>query len=571
MTSENNSIRKFMMRVTILQIIIPVLLIGVLSCIFSSTIIRNQAIRYADNSITSIRNKIKNHSQNVFRASQEVVYDRNIFNRITGDNSDVNGIISNDQIQNVIRRIVLSHSEIDAVHLQIANETFRAEKNRNFIYDYGSVQYDEIKRKAQKKNGQMLWYIDTTGDEVKQIFMVRIIYDPYTYAEAGMMIFQINKNIFSNADYDVSGMNKFSAIADVDGKIYVISGKPCEIDINNKSGRTEKNGELTLYEKIEDMDCFICSSINMKWLLRDINFLVVLIFLLCIISTILIVYSSSYIKKNITNPINILANQMNYWNESEDMEVNYSGNIEDIRILYDRFKVMTGNIKNLINQNYRNKILQKDIEVKMLQAQINPHFLFNTLESINCVAELNDVQEISDMVTALSDIMNQNIGRTNELIPLSEEIRHIDSYIYILKMRFEDKINFEKDIAPHTENILIPSLIIQPVVENSVYHGIMPVDGERTIKISTRTENDDLIISIYDSGVGIDEEQVKKLNDSFNLNNDEYFEKTSYKHIGIENVNRRIQLIYGEGYGLHIESEKNKYTMVTERLRTEVV
>ncbi len=571
MTGKRGSIRKFMMRVAILQIIVPFLLNGVLACVFSATIVKNQAIRYADSSIASIRNIIKNHSENIFRASQAIIYDRDVFDRMTGDNYDENGLMFQDQIQNVIRRIILSHSEIDAVHLQIADEAFRAEKNRNLICNHGSVQYDEIERRAREKNGQMLCYIDTTGNEVKQIFMARIIYNPYTYAEAGMMIFQINKNIFANTDRNVSGMNEFSAITNIDGKMYVISGKPCEIDISRSSGRTQKNGKLILYEKIEDMGFFICSSINMKWLFKDIKFLVLFIILMCMASALTVLYSLSYIQSSITIPINKLINKMNCWTETEEVNVDYTGNIVDIDILYSRFAAMTSKIKNLINQNYRNKILQKDIEVKMLQAQINPHFLFNTLESINCVAELNDVQEISDMVTALSDILNQNIGRTNELIPVSEEIRHIDSYIYILKMRFEDKINFEKDISPDTENILIPSFVIQPIVENSIYHGIMPGDGERTIRITTRIENNDLMICIYDSGIGMDKGQVKRLNDRFGLNNDEYFERTPHKNIGVENVNRRIRLIYGEEYGLHIDSEKNKYTQVTIRLRIEGV
>ena len=219
--------------------------------------------------------------------------------------------------------------------------------------------------------------------------------------------------------------------------------------------------------------------------------------------------------------------------------------------------------------NYREQITRKEAELKALQSQINPHFLFNTLESINWMARLNNVPEISDTVTDLSTLLEASIGRDDRLIPIEEEFMYIDKYISLLKRRFEDKITLKKEIDPQVLYIKIPRLLIQPLIENAVYHGVENSREKGVIMLNARIQEDLLVLEVIDNGNGISKEDLIKLNKSLEMDNDTYFKslrEKKNKSIGIDNVNRRIKLFYGEKYGIKIESSVNIFTKVTVSL-----
>ena len=242
---------------------------------------------------------------------------------------------------------------------------------------------------------------------------------------------------------------------------------------------------------------------------------------------------------------------------------------DEIGYMGEAFNNMVNEISMLEKWVYREQLTRKDAEIKSLQSQINPHFLFNTLESINWMAQLENAPKISDTVTSLASLMEANISRDDKFISLKKELDYIDDYMLIMKNRFEDRLELIKEIDKGSLDIEIPRLLIQPIVENAVYHGVGNSRGKGVIRVITKNDNGMLTIVVEDNGAGIEPGKLEALNKSLHMDDDTYFEKLEKKHeggIGLENVNRRIKLFYGSEYGIQIESKYGESTRILLRI-----
>lgn len=210
-------------------------------------------------------------------------------------------------------------------------------------------------------------------------------------------------------------------------------------------------------------------------------------------------------------------------------------------------------------------------EIKLLQSQINPHFLHNTLNSIRWMAALQGADGIRDMATCLGRLLRAVMGSVNQKITIREELALLDDYIYIQRIRYRDKITYKREIAgdemePAVTECLIPKFTLQPLVENAIFHGIEPKDGSGTIVVSVLREDDHLEISVWDDGVGIKADELPTLLIPSETDEDDSISQK----IGLRNVENQIQLIYGAEYGLSVESEEGVYTKVSIHLPIEV-
>ena len=179
------------------------------------------------------------------------------------------------------------------------------------------------------------------------------------------------------------------------------------------------------------------------------------------------------------------------------------------------------------------------------------------------MAHLNKVPEISNTVSDLSDLLEAGIGRDDRLITLEEEFKYVDKYISLQKRRFEDRLELVRNVREDVLAVKIPRLLIQPLVENAVYHGLEKSRSKGIITLNASSDGDVLTIEVMDNGIGMGIEELDLLNDKLSMDNDTYFKtlgQKKSKSIGIENVNRRIKLFYGEGFGLKIYSEAGRYT-----------
>lgn len=230
---------------------------------------------------------------------------------------------------------------------------------------------------------------------------------------------------------------------------------------------------------------------------------------------------------------------------------------DEIGSLSRSFNAMITKINNLINEVYIEKINQSQLELQMLQAQINPHFLYNTLESISMMAIINNDETTSDMAANLGAILRYGISNYNEEVSLGDEILNLEKYIELQEIRFSSIYTIRIDIEPALYSVRMIKLILQPIVENAVYHGMSQTRSGGEIMISAaRIHKRILEFQIADNGVGMEEELLRNLNEYIQGENE------LFSSIGLRNVNKRIKLRYGNEYGVTITSQLGKGTIV---------
>lgn len=218
----------------------------------------------------------------------------------------------------------------------------------------------------------------------------------------------------------------------------------------------------------------------------------------------------------------------------------------EIAQLGHSFNSMMDKIRSLLHLVYVEQRNKREADIRTLQAQIKPHFLYNTLDTIRWMAEERGASEIVQMVSALTRVFRIGLSRGKEIISLSDELEHVKSYLYIQKVRYEEKLNYEIDAPEEVLNDQVNKLILQPLVENALYHGIKQKRGEGHIQISARERDGRLLIRVSDDGAGMTKERCDQLNQALRVQGNQ-----EYAHgYGIFNVNDRIRLSYGDEYGL---------------------
>lgn len=259
------------------------------------------------------------------------------------------------------------------------------------------------------------------------------------------------------------------------------------------------------------------------------------------------------IANRITKPILSLENTMRAVSDQvvfADEIPNSSYEIDRLRI---HFNEMNQKIFDMMESiKVREKYL-REVELKSLFSQINPHFLYNTLDTIIWMAEFKDTEKVVAITKSLAQFFRLSLSKGSQMIPLHQEIDHVAQYLYIQEQRYGDHLTYAFDIDPMLNEILVPKIILQPIVENAIYHGIKLLPSPGKITISAKQYNDkDMLITISDNGVGYSPNHTKTTSET----------TTKLGGVGLENVNNRLKLIYGDAYGLTIESEIGKGTII---------
>jgi two-component system sensor histidine kinase YesM len=221
---------------------------------------------------------------------------------------------------------------------------------------------------------------------------------------------------------------------------------------------------------------------------------------------------------------------------------------------------MSGSIGRLLAETWENFRQQRSAELNLLQASINPHFLYNTLDSIQWMAKIQKNTAISGVTRSLINLL-RNIAAAGDFISLEEELRLLEDYTAIMSLRYMGIFSFENNIAPALYHYLIPKLTLQPLVENAIIHGIAPSGVFGLITIEGRLEDSFLVLTVEDSGLGINQDMLKNI-----LTHEGAKNKTSLNTMGIKNVHERLKLKYGEEAGLSFESIEGSFTRVTVRV-----
>lgn len=262
---------------------------------------------------------------------------------------------------------------------------------------------------------------------------------------------------------------------------------------------------------------------------------------------------SSIISREITKPIRSLRDSMRkVQNGQFDTHVEVITENE-IGSLGRSFNLMTSEIQALMEQNVYEQKQKRKSELKALQAQINPHFLYNTLDSIIWMSEAGENDEVVEMTSALARLLRQSISNDKEEVELEKEIEYVKNYLTIQKMRYKDKLEFFIYVDPRVEHVPIIKLVLQPLVENAIYHGIKYKETKGNLKIYARPVDGRVEIVVADDGIGMDEDVMEHIFD-------EHRKEQKRNGVGVPNVQKRLKLQYGSEYGIRYESVKGAGT-----------
>jgi len=269
-----------------------------------------------------------------------------------------------------------------------------------------------------------------------------------------------------------------------------------------------------------------------------------------IIFTMLSIIIAYFISMKITGPLNKLLKAIKETGEGNfSIKMPEEGSIES-RELIHWYNIMNERIEKLIKENYEIKIKEKEAEITALNLQLDPHFMYNTLNLISLIAIENGQGEISEMLISLSNMLKYTVKSKKDLVPFKEDMEYLKSYIYIMSKRFEDKFQVEYSINPVLYDCMVPKFFLQPFVENAIIHGFDSPKSNGMLKINCYAEDQKGIFCIEDNGKGMSLETIKSITDP------------NKESIGINNVDRRIKIIYGNEHGVSIESEPNKGTKI---------
>ncbi len=240
----------------------------------------------------------------------------------------------------------------------------------------------------------------------------------------------------------------------------------------------------------------------------------------------------------------------------------HHGAQDETGLLIDGFNRMSTQIQELLAQVETEQARKKEAELQALVAQINPHFIYNSLESINSMAVLQGNKDISKMVISLGKLLRISISEHHELIPLSMELEHVRHYMRIQKFRFEEKFDYEIVLPDSLRHFVTQKLIVQPIVENALYHGIEPMEESGYISIKVSEQRDDIVIDVTDNGPGFDPETLIEL-----WNKDQgQLKKYRENGVGLKNVHERLRIRFGSRYGLMICSSAGYGSMIRIRI-----
>lgn len=273
-----------------------------------------------------------------------------------------------------------------------------------------------------------------------------------------------------------------------------------------------------------------------------------------------------FLSFNLTKPLKRLLKRVNDISKG-DFERDISLERDDeMGILGSGINEMAVNINELLKRLLDEEREKRKLELKVLQNQVNPHFLYNTLNSIKWMATVQKADGIRDMVSALGRLLRDIARGTSEKVPLREELSLLEDYVYIQRVRYKGKIKVLYEVDEALLDYKIIKFTLQPLVENAIFHGIEPKRDAGRIVISASIDGIDMVLCVEDDGMGMSEEQISAL---FSDNGKEEDNNRGLSGIGVKNVNERIKLTYGKEYGLRIESEETKYTKVFIRIPLE--
>lgn len=370
---------------------------------------------------------------------------------------------------------------------------------------------------------------------------------------ASMYILDQNNKIVSSSVQDCI-YKQFEKIGGVDKKLLneLVSKKMIVTKIGEKPS-------LVTLQNFSMLNWKIITVVPIEEITSEVKVINKLIFYIGMICLIFAFITSYLLSRSISKPILKLVNIMKYIKQGNmDIRTDFNSS-DEIGILGSGFNSLMDKIKELMDKIILEQKAKREYEFQLIQSQINPHFLYNTLETISSFIKLGMKDNALSSIQHLSSFYRISLSDGKDIISVAEEMELINSYLTIQRFRYIKYVDFVIDFDKSILTKCIPKLTLQPLVENAIYHGLKPKKEKSCLMVKGMDNNDSIIIEVYDSGVGMTEEKISEVLKPQGMQSVRY-------NFGLNSVDARIKLLFGTEFGLSIESEPGKYTRVTIRL-----
>lgn len=416
---------------------------------------------------------------------------------------------------------------------------------------------------ADYAKGKLVWIGEDPKNRNYYLAIRRINLMDKSFENAGYLLIQVYKNYFSITKMKNSKQYTFVLDEKLDPIYSNYPGKISPVSFKNKSTTVINNTEYMVTKQISKDGFTVLILTPVTALTEGLNGISIGIIVSGFIGILIFFICSWFLSNMITRPITNLTNTMRLANEGLLAINPNEPTVNEINELNSTYNQLARETNHLIKMVYQKEIIRSYSELKALQAQINPHFLYNTLDSLRWSLEYKGEEELANIVVSMSNLFRYTISKNtnDDWVTLSEEFNHIENYLEIIKFRFADRIKWKLLLPTELKNIKIPKLLIQPLVENAVIHGSGNQLNQCTIIVSVqKIKRPDFVrITVKDDGAGMDEEKLQDVKNA--LNNGEI----TGKGMALSNVKKRLYFYYKEELEkkFTIRSRKNEGTMVT--------
>lgn len=573
---QNISIRKKLLVSMLTFTLLPILFVCTVTTTMAYRAMRNQLIYDYRMSSRWLQNRLELENDSIMAHFYKFDIDKNI-------RSDIfRWCIYNEELYYSARwRIITVMNTIMSMNSSIHSvELFNLEKNEVLIAERSGARID----KTDIKN-EVLTYWSTRNSSLqsnlvflrtdKELLAYHLIHHFDNKHPVALIVFHFLPYHIQDILYEIRTVpeetililnDQNDLIAENYGTDWKLNEKTVE-NIRrelseNKHQEIFRDGQFWFYRPVNSGKIQLILSLPNQTIINALLPTITVSIAAAVLAILSSIFCSITYSKSVSKPIQALSNEMKTLTLNEYHIMPHENRQDEIGILQDSFHYMIARNKELIAQQYQAKLEKRNAQLRALQSQINPHFMYNTLQVIGGMALEKEAPEIYSVTIALSDILRYSLNFSQKMVSLEEETEYLKSYIMIQNERFGGRIQLDFRLAPTTIQCLIPKLILQPIAENSFEHGLPNKPGTWILTIESEiTEHNDLLVRIKDNGTGIEPErlaQIKKM-----IDGDASKVLVTDSHIGLLNVHMRVKLLSSnENHGISIISTPDTGTTV---------
>ncbi len=539
---------------------------------YAESVIQKEVIQLNSNMLQQIAIRINQELVDVENLASRIAYDKNIIESLKGGTEEPE--IDQDKvkrIEGIMATYIWSYRStsmlIDAHvvdnHGNIYSTSYSLSSEQ--MVDF-SLYSETAENSEENEVLPIKYHKDAISGYNYYYQVVRKVKDYITEDHYGLLLLNVNEKLLWDNYIRLTNDEKDFTIVDQNGVI--ISNKDKErinerldgfvvaLDKGNPENYYLEDGKLWIYYKINEYGWYILESLTLESAMMPIErieYFLITFGLLCIVLT---GVALVIVARKISEPLGLLTGKMTEFTEGDISIQIPDSPYKEFSEMSVSFNELIQRVNYLLEENINNERQKRLLELDFLQAQINPHFIYNTLSSIRFYVEMGKNEEAEDMLFHFSKLLRRVLSRADEFVLLRDEIELLDNYLALQRKRYPDVFEVEFSLPEDTLDSQIPSFILQPIIENAIFHGAQG-KGPILIRIEAEVVDSDLYLTISDDGIGMSDEKIHEiLNKEVQMNS-----------IGIMNVNERIRILYGGTYGLTIEQNEPIGTRIVLKLR----